>query len=81
MRDESSQVDELTTFDDSRRKHDDLLAVHSISHTTMSRNTISKVFNVKGSLESTGKEPSKRSYQGRKGTHYQTVNLKGGIGE
>lgn len=58
-----------------------LLAVHSVSHTTVSRDRVTKVLDVESSLETGSKEAAKGSDQRRKGSHNETVDLEGGVGD
>ena len=53
------------------------LAVHSIGHAAMTRDTLSKVLDVEGSLESRGEEPSKGGDQTREASHDENVELIG----
>ncbi len=55
----------------------DALAVHSIGHTAMARDTLSKVLDIEGSLESRGEEPSEGGDQTREARHDENVELIG----
>jgi hypothetical protein len=55
----------------------DALAVHSIGHAAVARDTLSKVLDVQGSLESRREEPSEGSDKTREARHNKNVELIG----
>ena len=56
-----------------------VLAVHSISHTTVSGNAVAEVLDIESSLETTGEEASKGCDEGGERSHNQGMNLERGI--
>lgn len=56
-----------------------LLAVHSVSHATMTGYTMAKVLDIECSLESRCKEPSEWRDKRRETRHHQAVELVGSV--
>ena len=56
-----------------------ILAVHSIGHSPMPRNAVTKIFDVEGTLESGGEEAAKRSNEGRENGHDENVQVVGRV--
>lgn len=57
------------------------LAIHTIGHPSMSRDTVSKVLDVKCSFEARGKESAERSNERGEARQEQQVELVGRIRE
>lgn len=56
-----------------------VLAVHSIGHPPVSRNALTEVLNVEGTLESGGKETAEWSNERRENRHDQDMEVVGRI--
>jgi hypothetical protein len=67
-------TDKAAVVNISEDAHEEL-AVHSIGHPTMARNTVAEVLDVKSALKTGCKEPSKWSHERRKCRKDQAVKL------
>lgn len=63
-----------------KKKVDDVLAVHTVRHTAMSRNAVTEVLDVEGTFQSRSEEPSEWRDKRGEARHEEQMNLVRRIG-
>ena len=64
-----------------KREISNVLAVHPISHSPVSGDTVTEILNVKGTLKSGREKSAEGCHKGRKNGHHEEVEVVGRIRE